>query len=221
MNDKIPDRETAHRPALCVFCGSSHGKDPAYTTAARRFGALMAQNGFDLVFGGGGVGLMGEIALAVRDGGARVTGIIPDFLRHVEPPMKVANEMIVTRDMNERKARMFAAADGFVILPGGLGTLDEVSEALTYAQLGIHAKPIVLINVKGFFDPFLDLVEHMVANDFAAAGVMKLMRAALTPEEAIALLREFLQPASGAGDARARQEPAPPTRSQNSLREPR
>ncbi len=193
MNDKIPDREAARRPALCVFCGSSHGKNPAYTTAARRFGALMAENGFDLVFGGGGVGLMGEIALAVRHGGAKVTGIIPDFLRHVEPPIRIANELIVTRDMNERKARMFALADAFVILPGGLGTLDEVSEALTYAQLGIHAKPIVLVNVKGFFDPFLKLIEHMVANEFATAEVKRLIRVVLTPEEAIALLHGSLQ----------------------------
>jgi uncharacterized protein (TIGR00730 family) len=193
MNDKIPDRAAARRHAICVFCGSSHGKDPAYTTAARRFGALMAENGFDLVFGGGGVGLMGEIALAVRNGGGKVTGIIPDFLRHVEPPLKIANELIITRDMNERKARMFAAADTFVVLPGGLGTLDELAEVLTGAQLQQHAKPIVIINVKRFFGPFFKLIDHMVANDFALAEVKKLMRVVATPEEAIALLHGSLQ----------------------------
>lgn len=193
MNDKIPDREAARRPALCVFCGSSHGKDPAYTAAARRFGALMAEKGFDLVFGGGGVGLMGEVALAVRHGGAKVTGIIPDFLRHVEPPIRVANELIVTQDMNERKARMFAAADAFVILPGGLGTLDELAEVLTGAQLHTHAKPILIVNVNDYFAPFFKLIDHMVAKGFAGAEVKKLMRVVLTPEEAIALLHGSLQ----------------------------
>jgi uncharacterized protein (TIGR00730 family) len=192
MNDKVSDPARA-RPALCVFCGSSHGKDPAYTITARRFGKLMAERGFDLVFGGGGVGLMGEIARAVRAGGGKVTGIIPDFLRYVEPPLSIANELIITRDMNERKARMFAAADAFVILPGGIGTLDELTEAFTYAQLHIHAKPIVLVNVKGFFDPFLKLVDHMIIEDFAAPGIKDLIRVVATPEEAIALLHESLQ----------------------------
>jgi uncharacterized protein (TIGR00730 family) len=214
MNYKVPDREAALRPALCVFCGSNHGNDPAYTDAARRFGALMAKNGFDLVFGGGGVGLMGELARAVRGGGAKVTGIIPDFLRHVELPLKIANEMIVTSDMNERKSRMFAAADAFVILPGGLGTLDELTEAFTYAQLHIHAKPIVLVNVKGFFDPLLALFDHVVATGFAGPEVKKLLRVVLTPEEAIALLRGSLRPASAAGDVPAQPGQAPTRRSQ-------
>ncbi len=192
MNYKVSGPAPA-RPALCVFCGSSHGNDPAYTMAARRFGALMAEKGFDLVFGGGGVGLMGELARAVREGGGKVTGIIPDFLRHLEPPLKIANELIITRDMNERKSRMFAAADAFVILPGGLGTLDELTEAFTYAQLHIHAKPIVLVNVMSFFDPLLALFDHVVATGFAGAEVKKHLRVVATPEEAIALLHESLQ----------------------------
>jgi uncharacterized protein (TIGR00730 family) len=195
MNDKTPDRGGAKRPALCVFCGSSHGNDPAYTLATRHFGSLMAEKGFDLVFGGGGVGLMGELARAAREGGSKVTGIIPGFLRYVEPPLSIANELFITRDMNERKARMFAAADAFVILPGGLGTLDELSEALTGAQLDTHSKPIVIVNVKGFFDPFLSLVDDFVAKGFAAPGIRDMMRVVATPEEAIALLHESLQPA--------------------------
>lgn len=190
MNDKIPDR-MARRPALCVFCGSSHGRDPEYTKAARRFGALMAQHGFDLVFGGGGVGLMGELAVAVHQGGGKVTGIIPDFLRHVEPPLKIANELVITKTMGERKRRMFEAADAFVVLPGGLGTLDELAEAFTGAQLRLHAKPIVLVNVNGYFDPFLDLVEHIVAEGFAVPEVKSVFQIVATPEEAIALLREL------------------------------
>ena len=206
MNDKVPDREAGMRPALCVFCGSNHGNDPAYADLARRFGALMAKNGFDLVFGGGGVGLMGEVANAVHESGARVTGIIPEFLRHVELPLKIANELIVTHDMAERKFRMSAAADAFVVLPGGLGTIDELADVLTGAQLRQHAKPIVLINLNGFFDPFFELIEHIVAHGFAAPDVKKILHVVATPEEAIALLRESLLPAATADGA-----PAPPT----------
>ena len=213
MNYKVPDREAALRPALCVFCGSNHGNDPVYTEVARRFGALMAENGFDLVFGGGGVGLMGELARTVREGGAKVTGIIPEFLRHVELPLKIASELIVTHDMTERKFRMSAAADAFVVLPGGLGTFDELAEVMTGAQLRQHAKPIVLINVKGFFNPFFKLIEHIVAHDFAAADVKNILHVVATPEEAIALLRGSLLPASAAGDAPTPPAPAPARRS--------
>lgn len=209
MNDKVPDREAAMRPAICVFCGSNHGKDPLYTDVARRFGALMAENGFDLVFGGGGVGLMGELARTVRENGAKVTGIIPDFLRHLEPPLQIATELVITNDMHERKSKMLAAADAFVVLPGGLGTLDEVAEVMTGAQLHTHAKPIVLVNVNGYFNPLLKFIEHIVAHDFAAPDIKNILKIVTTPEEAIALLRVSLRPASAAGDA-----PAPPAQAQ-------
>jgi len=214
MNYTVPDREAAMRPALCVFCGSNHGNDPTYTDGARRFGALMASNGFDLVFGGGGVGLMGEVARAVRESGGKVTGIIPDFLRHVEPPLTITNELVITRDMNERKSRMFAAADAFVVLPGGLGTLDELAEAMTAAQLRTHAKPIVFVNTSGFFDPFFGLIDHIIAHGFAAPDIRNLMRVVATPEEAIALLGGFLRPAEAAGDVPAPQAQAQAKRSQ-------
>jgi uncharacterized protein (TIGR00730 family) len=139
MTREVPDS----RQAICVFCGSNHGADPAYTEAAQKFGTLIARENFDLVFGGGGVGLMGEVALSVARGGGKVLGIIPNFLRHLEPPLKVSSKIVITESMNERKARMFAACDGFAILPGGLGTLDEFAEAFTGAQLKLHAKPIV------------------------------------------------------------------------------
>ncbi len=202
------------RPALCVFCGSNHGNDPAYTAVARRFGTLMAENGFDLVFGGGGVGLMGELAVAVREAGGKVTGIIPEFLRHVELPLKIASELIITRDMTERKFRMSAAADAFVVLPGGLGTLDELADVMTGAQLRQHAKPIVVINMKGFFDPFFKFIDHIVAHDFASPEVKSILRVVATPEEAIALLRGSLLPASAAGDVPAPPGPAPAKRNQ-------
>src|SRR5262245_22885594 len=147
---KMPPSVPPKRSSICVFCGSSHGGDPLYTETARRFGTLMVKEGFDLVFGGGGVGLMGETALAVSQAGGKVLGIIPSFLQHLEPPLQIKSEIVITESMNERKALMFAAADGFAVLPGGLGTLDELAEAFTGAQLRLHAKPIVLVNVKNY-----------------------------------------------------------------------
>jgi hypothetical protein len=151
---------------------------------------LIAREGFDLVFGGGGVGLMGEVALSVARGGGKVLGIIPSFLRHLEPPLKVSSKIVITESMNERKARMFAACDGFAILPGGLGTLDEFAEAFTGAQLKLHAKPIVLINIKNYWDPLIELIGHFVANGFAGAGVHSLYKIAPTVEDAIQLFIE-------------------------------
>jgi hypothetical protein len=184
MNDVSP-KLSARRPAICVFCGSSFGKDPIYRATAERMGALIAANGFDLVFGGGGVGLMGVVARAASEGGAHVLGIIPEFLQHLEPPLKVSSEIVTTDTMFDRKARMFAASDGFAVLPGGLGTLDELSEAITYAQLHLHAKPIVLVNVKGFFNPFLALTDHIVTEGFAAPSIKKLIWVVESPDQAI------------------------------------
>ncbi len=184
---KISRPQNWLRPTICVFCGSSHGADPIFTEAARRFGELMVDAGFDLVFGGGGVGLMGEVALSVSKAGGRILGIIPTFLRHVEPPLRVASEIVVTDSMNERKARMFAAADGFAVLPGGLGTLDEFAEVLTGAQLRLHAKPIVLVNIKNYFAPLVALIEHFVAEGFAGAHVTEIYHLVPTVEDAIAV----------------------------------
>jgi len=178
------------RPVLCVFCGSSLGIDPAYAEATRRFGALAAGRGFDIVFGGGGVGLMGELATAAIAHGAHVLGVIPDFLRKVEAPIESITELVVTPDLNTRKTRMFEAAGGFAILAGGLGTLDELTEALTGAQLHTHTKPIVIVNTKGFFDPFLAAIDHAVAQGFADGTVRGLFHVVATPEDAVNLLAE-------------------------------
>ena len=148
-------------------------------------GTLIGDNGCDLVFGGGGVGLMGVVAKAASVSGAKVLGVIPGFLRHLEPPLKISSELVVTETMFERKSRMFAACDGFAVLPGGLGTLDELSEAVTYAQLQLHAKPIVLVNVKGFFAPLLAYLDHIVAEEFAAPAIRKLIRVVESPDQAI------------------------------------
>ncbi len=147
--------------ALCVYCGSSPGTDPAFVETARSFGKILAENGIRLVYGGGSTGLMGALAEAVLKHGGDVTGIIPEFLTNRERPRRLAQEQIVTRDMHERKRTMFDRADAFVALPGGLGTLEELVEQMTWAQLGRHKKPILIANINGFWDPLLALIDHM------------------------------------------------------------
>ncbi len=149
------------RPVLCVYCGASSGTDPVFAGAARRLGTDMARAGVDLVYGAGGIGLMGDVARAVLAGGGHVTGVIPDFLKVREVHLKEIQEVIVTKDMHERKMLMFERADAFVALPGGIGTLEELIEQLTWAQLGQHRKPIVIANIGGFWDPLLQLLGHM------------------------------------------------------------
>jgi len=147
--------------AVCVYCGSSPGTDPAFVEAARSFGKILAENGVRLVYGGGSIGLMGAVATTVIEHGGAVTGIIPEFLTAKERPRRLAQEQIVTRDMHERKRTMFDRADAFVALPGGLGTLEELVEQMTWAQLGRHKKPILVANIEGFWDPLLALIAHM------------------------------------------------------------
>jgi uncharacterized protein (TIGR00730 family) len=151
---------------ICVYCGSSPGTDPAFVEAARAFGAILASNGIRLVFGGGAVGIMGAVAKSVLDHGGKVTGIIPEFLVAREHAMRGADNLIVTRDMHERKRKMFEMADAFVALPGGIGTLEEVVEQITWVQLGRHRKPILLANIEGFWNPLCALIDHMKALEF-------------------------------------------------------
>jgi uncharacterized protein (TIGR00730 family) len=147
--------------AICVYCGSSPGTDPAFVVAARDFGKILAQNGIRLVYGGGSIGLMGAVASSVIEHGGAATGIIPEFLTAKERPRRLAQEQIITRDMHERKSTMFDRADAFVALPGGIGTLEELVEQMTWAQLGRHKKPILIANINGFWDPLLSLLVHM------------------------------------------------------------
>jgi uncharacterized protein (TIGR00730 family) len=151
---------------ICVYCGSGPGTDPAYVEAARGFGAILANNGIGLVYGGGNVGMMGELAKAVLDHGGEVTGIIPEFLVAREHALREAHNLIVTRDMHERKRKMFELADAFVALPGGVGTLEELVEQITWVQLGRHKKPILLANINEFWDPLCALLDHMKALKF-------------------------------------------------------
>lgn len=152
--------------SVCVYCGASTGTDPLFAEQSRQFGRILASAGVGLVYGGGGVGLMGEVASAVALGGGKVTGIIPDFLVSRERAFAHEAEIIVVEDMHERKRMMFERADAFVALPGGVGTLEELVEQMTWAQLGRHRKPILLANIAGFWDPFLALVAHMRETGF-------------------------------------------------------
>ena len=146
---------------VCVYCGSSPGTNPAFVESARALGQAMAEQGVGLVYGGGGEGIMGEIANTVLRHGGKVTGIIPEFLVAREHAHKNVRNLIVTRDMHERKRTMFEMADAFVALPGGIGTLEELVEQLTWVQLGQHKKPVLLANIEGFWEPLCALVDHM------------------------------------------------------------
>jgi len=160
--------------SLCLYCGSRPGNRPAFSEAAESFGRLCAENGIRLVYGGGSVGLMGTAARACLKGGGTVLGIIPEHLDHVEITMQGLTELRVVTSMHERKHQMFMESDGFVILPGGIGTLDEFIEVATWAQLGLHAKPIVLVNDQGYWEPFLALMRHLVESGFAAPATQDL-----------------------------------------------
>lgn len=147
--------------SICVYCGSGNGSDPAFKAAAIALGEALARNKIRLVYGGGNVGLMGTIARTVIDNGGLVTGIIPEFLKAREVMFSDADETIIVPDMHTRKMLMFEKSDGFIALPGGVGTLEELVEQLTWSQLGRHNKPIMLANINGFWDPLLTLFDHM------------------------------------------------------------
>jgi uncharacterized protein (TIGR00730 family) len=156
---------------ICVYCGSGPGTNPHFVEAAVALGKIMAENGIRLVYGGGSLGLMGAIATSVLDHGGVVTGIIPDFLTARENALTRVQEMIVTPDMHERKRLMFEHADAFVALPGGIGTLEELVEQLTWQQLGRHAKPVLLADIDGFWEPLFALLAHMRATQFIRSGL--------------------------------------------------
>jgi uncharacterized protein (TIGR00730 family) len=151
---------------ICVYCGSGPGSNPRFIEAAIALGKVLAENRIRLVYGGGSIGLMGALATSVLDHGGTVTGIIPDFLTSRENALTRVQELIVTPDMHERKRLMFERSDAFVALPGGVGTLEELVEQLTWKQLGRHTKPILLANVDGFWEPLLALLAHMRATQF-------------------------------------------------------
>ena len=194
-----PPKTDMHTPAsakaICVFCGSSLGADPKFAQAARELGALIGTHGYRMVFGGGSIGLMGETARAARDAGARVISVIPTFLSHLEPPLRSPDELFIVDTLFARKQKMMELADAFVVLPGGLGTMDEFFEVLGSAQLGQHEKPIVLVNLDGYFAPLLALVDHIVQSGFAHYEFASHYRVVTSPDEAMAALNKAFTPA--------------------------
>lgn len=154
-------------PSVCVFCGSRNGVDPAYVAAARDLGLVLAERNWRLVYGAGDVGLMGETARTTQAKGGKTFGVIPVHLLAREVGKRDLTQFVVTEDMHERKKVMFMNADAVVTLPGGAGSLDEFFEVMTWRQLGLHQKPIYLLNIKGYWDPLIALIDHMIERGFA------------------------------------------------------
>jgi uncharacterized protein (TIGR00730 family) len=181
--------------AVCVFCGSSSGIDPAYSEAAQATGSAIARAGLRLVYGGGRVGLMGSLADAALAAGGQVTGIIPRALAESEISHRGLSELHLVETMHERKARMAQLADGFIALPGGAGTLEEIFEQWTWAQLGVHGKPCGFLNVKGYFDPLLEMIRRMTAQGFTRPEYASMLALETEPERLLAQFAAYRPPA--------------------------
>ncbi len=174
--------------SICVYCGSSPGRGGNYMSAGAALGRAIAGAGLRLVYGGGTRGIMGAVAAATAEGGGHVTGIIPRFLMNreaTESGLGALDELIVTDDMHQRKHTMFEKSDAFVALPGGIGTVEEIVEIMTWAQLGHHSKPVVFCNIDGFWDPMVALLDHMAAEGFIHTAHLVRPLVVATPEEAV------------------------------------
>jgi uncharacterized protein (TIGR00730 family) len=180
--------------SLCVFCGSSPGFDAAYQHAARALGRLLAERSIQLVYGGGNVGLMGTLSEAVMEAGGEVVGVIPQALLSREKGKRDITRLEVVDTMHQRKARMAELSDGFVALPGGYGTLEEFCEIVTWSQLGIHAKPVALLNVKRFYDGLLALLDHSMAEGFLQPKYRELVLSEIEPADLLDTLQRWRAP---------------------------
>ncbi|WP_339782900.1 TIGR00730 family Rossman fold protein [uncultured Marinobacter sp.] len=179
---------------VAVYCGSRSGNEPLYAEKAGELGEFFGNNGIDLVFGGGHVGLMGIVADAVLASGGKVYGVIPQHLVNRELAHPGLTELFVVSNMHERKAKMAELADGFVALPGGIGTLEEIFEAWTWAQLGFHQKPCAFYNVKGFYDSLLEMIKTMVASGFVKQQYLDMIVLADTPTELVDGFKAYVPP---------------------------
>lgn len=187
--------------SICVFCGSSSRVDDVYKSSATEFGRIVGERGCTLIYGGGRVGLMGLAADATLAAGGRVVGVIPSFLQNLEVGHDGLNELVVTDSMHERKRIMYERADAFVVLPGGLGTLDETMEALTWAQLKLSDKPIVFVDVAGFWQPLLKLVDHTIASGFTREENRSLYKVVESPADVFDAIGDWRAPQ---GDLKAK-----------------
>lgn len=187
-------RDVSAPPSVCVYCGSRAGARAAYETAATRFGEALAGEGWRLVYGAGDVGLMGAVARAAQAVEGDTFGVIPVHLMQMEVGKRDLSRFVVTENMHERKKVMFMNSDAIVVLPGGAGSLDEFFEVLTWAQLGLHAKPIVLMNTEGYWDPLARLIDHVINEGFAAPSLRELVTIEPDPDAVVAHLRKALAP---------------------------
>ena len=177
--------------SVCVFCGSRPGLRPEYADEARALGALIAAEGWRLVYGAGDVGLMGEVARSAQGAGARTLGVIPTHLLAREQGRRDLTTLVITEDMHERKKVMFMNSDAIVVLPGGAGTLDEFFEVLTWRQIGLHRKPIYLLNTRGYWEPLVQLMDHVIGEGFAEISI----RSYSIPVDSIEALSPLLRDA--------------------------
>lgn len=176
---------------VCVFCGSREGNNPAHIKFARKLGKALAQNNIGLVFGGGSVGLMNEVANAVIDEGGHTHGVIPGHLNKRERIHPGVAKMDVTDTMHERKAKMSALCDAYITLPGGFGTFEELLEVITWAQLELHVKPVILANVDGYYDKLIEFIDHAVATEFITPKNRQLLKTAETVDRCIRHLEQY------------------------------
>ncbi|TNE40334.1 MAG: TIGR00730 family Rossman fold protein [Alphaproteobacteria bacterium] len=178
--------------SLCIYCGSRVGSMPAFETATLALADTLAARGIRLVYGGGGIGLMGIAAKRVMAQGGEVVGIIPEFLQKLEVKYEGVTQLILTDSMHERKQLMFDMSDAFLVLPGGIGTLDETVEMMTWRQLQRHSKPIALVNLDGYWDPFVELIDHVIDNGFAEANIRDNLIVASSIEDALSQIEAQL-----------------------------
>lgn len=181
MNSKIK--------SVCVYCGSRTGDESSHAGIAKNIGTILATENFKVIFGAGSIGMMGIVARSALSAGGHVIGVIPEHLNDIEITQPGLTELYVTQNMHERKALMFEKSDAFVILPGGLGSMDEFFEILTWAQLGLHSNPIIILNHKGFWQPLVDLIDHIIDENFAGVKCKSLFQVAETVEEVIEILK--------------------------------
>lgn len=182
--------------SICVFCGARMGNIPAFEQAAQDLGEILAKNSWRLVYGAGDIGLMGAVANSAQASGASTFGVIPEHLMQREVGKQDVDRFIVTDDMHSRKKLMFINSDAVVLLPGGAGSLDEFFEVLTWAQLGLHSRPIIVANIEGYWQPMLTMVDHVIASGFADASLRSLFCVTHTVDEIETLLRSALNTAN-------------------------
>ena len=180
--------------SLCIYCGSRTGNNKNFRSLAKTIGEILAKNNIKLVYGGGNVGLMGIVATSVMDNGGKVHGIIPAHLDKTEKSHDTISELTVVNNMHERNRMMFDHSDAFLVLPGSIGTLDETIEAITWKQLGLHDKPIILLNSENYWNPFIDLLEHIISNEFTVPETMELFHVVNDPLEVMPLLKALPNP---------------------------